>query len=174
MLDSPGILVLTEAKMRDVGKAREQALDLAIAGLKRRDDRIDSAIRIIDETVSPEHRENATYRAVETFYFRRHAVARGADRNVSGQDYQATGKRLRPADSIRSRGPGKRTGLGADRSLASNSKQAGHVANVQELRKLVADYHATNARGRKYLRPQLLKAAGDRGMTLARLLDSFR
>ena len=174
MLDSLGILVLTEAKMRDIGKAREQALDLAIAGLKRRDDRIDSAIRIIDETVSPEHRENATYRAVETFYFRRHAVARGADRNVSGQDYQATGKRLRPADSIRSRGPGKRTGLGADRSLASNSKQAGHVANVQELRKLVADYHATNARGRKYLRPMLLKAAGDRGMTLARLLEFFR
>lgn len=160
--------------MRDIGKAREQALDLAIAGLKRRDDRIDSAIRIIDKTVDPKHRADATYRAVETFCFRRHAVARGNDRNVSGQDYKATGKRLRPADAIRTLGPSKRTGLGADRIRASNDKQAKHVGNVQELRKLVADYHATNARGRKYLRPMLLKAAGDRGMTLARLLDFFR
>lgn len=174
MLDSLGILVLTEAKMRDIGKAREQALDLAIAGLKRRDERIESAIRIIDETVDPKHQADATYRAVEALAFRRHAVARGDARNVSGQDYKATGKRLRPADAMCTRSPSKRTGLGADRIRASNDKQVSIVGSCLHTRALVASYVNGNARNRHSLRPTLTGEAIKRGITLSALIDSFR
>lgn len=154
-------------------KARENAIASEVEALARRSARVEAAIALVERTTDPRYQDAAIRGIVDTFYFRRHALARGADRNVSGQRYDATGKRLRPADAIRTRGPGKRTGLGADRKRASADLQARTWHGVHVLRECARIAQIPGTPGRRAALDTLRAAAHRRGVPLDSLLASL-
>lgn len=157
-------------------RTRESAIEPELAAQTRRDRRVLDAMERIDRSVAPEHREQATRSMIETMYFRRHAMARGDDRDVSGQSRGAGSKpSLRPSDTHRTRTPGKRTGQGADRSRASLDKQdriAVGVAYLRDTVKLATMPPGTS--GRAKAQNALRACAHKRGISVDTLIASFR